>query len=189
MIEGAEHLAFRCTACDNCCKGLRVAVTHHDLRRLCEATHSAPAEHVAWLAPDEVDMEGEPASFVELGVGRRLMVLAQENGACHLLGADHRCLAYAARPRDCRVFPFHVEHVDAPARTRLSMLSLVRCDYANDGAVEAPALLRDDAARWRELAEYQELIARWNRLARHRRRLGHRVGSAASFLEFIGFPG
>lgn len=130
-------------------------------------------------------MTGEPGSFVELRTGRRLMVLAQRNGACHLLGEDNRCRAYAARPLDCRVFPFHVERGMSPGVTSLSLLSSARCEYALDGHVDTPELLRDDADRSRELAEYQALVARWNRLARHRRRLSHPIGGASSFLDFL----
>lgn len=135
-----------------------------------------------WLAPDAVDMSGEPESFVELPEGRRLMVLAQRDGACALLGPDDRCRAYAARPRDCRAFPFDFQP-SSDGRQHLALLPLTGCDYAEDGDSHLPTLASEDAERWRELREYQRWVGAWNRQAWHRKRLFKRLGSAAEFLE------
>lgn len=131
-------------------------------------------------------MTGEPESFIELAEGRRLMVLRQHQGACALLGADQRCRAYAARPRDCRAFPFDfiTPSPDGSAARRLTLLPLARCEYDVDGQNELEALETEDLARWSELRDYQALVARWNRRAWHRRRLRKSVGSAAAFLDF-----
>lgn len=185
-----EALSFRCTSCGACCRSLRVALTSFDLARLVAATRQSPAELVAWLATDEVDMTGEPQSFVELREGRRLMVLAQTDGACRLLQADNQCGAYAARPRDCRAFPFDIEDAEtsgAPVR-RLRLLPLNGCDFARDGQQDAPTLQAEDEARWRELQQYQALLARWNRQMWHRRRLHRALGTAADFLAFALRP-
>lgn len=144
-------------------------------------------------------MEGEPESFVELAAGRRLMVLAQQRGACLLLTPDNRCSAYAERPLDCRSFPFDFDDkagANLPhGRARPALLPLLAlgrgaasapltCDYASDGEHDARELARVDAWRFSELAAYQQRVARWNRLARHRRRLRHPLGSTADFLAF-----
>jgi Fe-S-cluster containining protein len=181
-------LDFRCTACGNCCRDLRVAVTIGDVARLAAATGSAPDALVAWLAPDAVDMTGEPESFVELSEGRRLMVLGQRDGACQLLRADNRCGAYAARPRDCRAFPFDFDEPHRPGPRRLTLLPLDRCEYALDGQNDPTTLDADDRARWSELRDYQSVVARWNRRARHRRRLHYPIGDASSFLSFALAP-
>jgi Fe-S-cluster containining protein len=127
-------------------------------------------------------MTGEPQSFVELSEGRRLMVLAQRDRACLLLGTGDRCTAYAARPRDCRAFPFDFERSSGAVGLRL--LPLIGCDHAHDGTNDLARLAAEDAERWRELEAYQAIIARWNRGAFHRRRLGRRAGSADAFLSF-----
>jgi Fe-S-cluster containining protein len=179
-------LTFRCTACGNCCRTLRAAVTGLDLARLTHATGSTPNDLVTWLAPDAVDMTGEPASFVELAEGRRLMVLRQQDGACLLLDADNRCGAYSARPRDCRAFPFDFEQAPLSGGVRrLALLPLDGCEYAADGNNDALALELADRTRWAELADYQALVARWNRRSWHRRRLHKPLGTAADFLAFI----
>jgi len=177
----ASPLAFRCTSCGNCCRALRVAVTGRDVARLASATARPWSELVEWLAPDEVDMRGEPQSFVELREGRRLMVLAQRGGACVLLGPDELCQAYAARPRDCRAYPFDFEPAN-DGRRRLTLLPLDGCEYAEDGHNDEAALAEQDAERWRELALYQASVAAWNRKVWHRRRLHKRVFDAEDFL-------
>jgi len=184
--RSASPLTFRCTSCGNCCRSLRVAVTSFDVARLVTATGWPPGELVAWLAPDSVDMAGEPQSFVELDAGRRLMVLDQRGGACRVLGADNLCGAYSARPRDCRAYPFDfVSAVSgAPPGRHLSLLPLLDCAYASDGQNDATLLEAEDRARWNELRSYQALVARWNRRAWHRRRLHKGVGGARQFLEF-----
>ncbi len=126
-------------------------------------------------------MRGEPESFVELREGRRLMVLAQRDRACALLSADDECEAYAARPRDCRAFPFDFEGPKSSAR-RLTLLPLDDCDYAEDGHNDAEQLERDDSERWRELCDYQRWVATWNRGVWHRKRLHKSVGGAEDFL-------
>jgi Fe-S-cluster containining protein len=183
LTEDARQ--FRCTGCGNCCRSLCVAVTAFDVARLVAATGRAAHELVAWAAPDEVDMVGEPQSFVELREGRRLMVLARENGACRLLGADSRCSAYAARPQDCRLFPFDVQPpLSGQSVRRLALLPLEGCDFARDGHPDPGQLATEDTVRWQELTEYQALVARWNRAAWHRRRLRKPLGSVSDFLRY-----
>ncbi|MGC4091195.1 MAG: YkgJ family cysteine cluster protein [Polyangiaceae bacterium] len=185
LLQGHQHLGFRCTGCGNCCRSLRVTLTHRDLERLAAASGEPYAALVDWLGPSEVDMSGEPEGFVELAQGRRLMVLAQRDGACRWLDSEQRCRVYAARPADCRAFPFSFEVLEAEAGLSLSLLSGTACDYALDGQQELSQVRDHDQARWRELAEYQALVARWNRLAKHRRMLGHRARGAVDFLDFI----
>lgn len=178
----AEVLAFRCTSCGVCCRQLRVALTAHDVLRLTSATRLPLSELVEWLPPEAVDPESDPHAFVELDVGRRLLVLAHAHGGCRLLGSDDRCQAYVARPRDCRTFPFDVGAPDERGHRRLALLQLVDCAYDRDGHEERERLIAEDAARGRELADYQVFVARWNRRAWHRRRLHRSSGRAEQFL-------
>jgi Fe-S-cluster containining protein len=182
-------LTFRCTGCGACCRALRVAITAVDLIRLTRATGRPPDELVAWLQPDAVDMSGEPQSFVELREGRRLMVLAQEHEACVLLDRDNRCSAYAARPRDCRTFPFDFDRTPDAASSRsdqepLRLLPMLGCEHDNDASHDLLELKAEDTQRWDELASYQNLVARWNRGVFHRRRLGRSAGGTREFLAF-----
>ena len=183
MTEDA--LRFRCTACGECCRRLRAAVTDRDLERLVRVTQKSAAELVEWLAPDTVDMTGEPESFVELAEGRRLMALKQRDGACVFLDADGRCSVHAARPLDCRQYPFDV--IGAKTAREIRLLPLADwCAFEKDGDNPRGEVLEADRSRWSELRAYQARLAAWNRLARHRRRLGHRPRDAREFLEFLG---
>ena len=193
-IVGLHHLEFRCNGCGACCRSLRVSVTHHDLRRLlldgfgARGPHGGPdaAALVDWLAPDAVDMTGEPGSFVELSAGRRLMVLRWSEGACSFLDPAQRCRVYAARPRDCRLFPFDLSRDATGSVVAVGRLELEAC--GDDRGPSAPLAEIDalDQQRWAELGEYQALVARWNRLARHRRRFRQPAGDAAAFLAWLG---
>ncbi len=182
-----DLLRFRCTACGNCCRGLRVAVTDADVARLLAATGRPATDLFDWLEPDAVDMTGEPESFVELGPGRRLLVLAHAEGACQLLASDNRCSAYGARPLDCRLFPLNpsFEPESSGKLKRLELLPLSDCRYELDGHTSAANIKQEDELRWQELHRYQAHVARWNRLAKHQRRLGQRVGTAEVFFDFL----
>lgn len=165
---------------------VRVAVTHHDLRRLAQGLERPASSFVDWLAPDAVDMTNEPGSFVELREGRRLMVLAQRAGACHLLDADQRCTAYASRPLDCQLYPFDLSRDDAGAVVGIARLDPHGCGDEAGPIADVIELGANDERRWRELGEYQGQVARWNRLAGHRRRFRRQPGDAGEFLAFLG---
>jgi Fe-S-cluster containining protein len=185
VLRGAEHLTFRCTACGECCRRIRVVLTHHDLRRLSAGLGRPAASLVEWLAPEDVDMTDEPGSFVRLSAGRRLMVLAHAGGACQLLQPDQRCGAYAHRPLDCRLYPFHLERGAEGEPGELTRLDTERCGEQGQPAELGP-LSELDAQRWQELGEFQQRLLRWNQLARHRQRFGKPLGDAAAFLAFLG---
>jgi Fe-S-cluster containining protein len=187
-LAGAEHLSFRCNGCGDCCRTHRVALTHLDLRRLAAAVGEPPEVLLDWLAPEAVDLDAESASFVTLPEGPRLMVLAHADNACRLLDADDRCGAYAARPRDCQLYPFVLERDERREPRRLSLFDPAGCGDVGSVRASLSALERADAERWAELETYRALVARWNRLARHRRRFGHRARTAREFVGFLLDP-
>jgi Fe-S-cluster containining protein len=188
MASGLSFLRFRCTECGNCCRDLRVPLTHADLRRLVVASGAPPARSVDWLEPDAVDMTGEPESFVLLDQpGRRvLMTLVQRENACAFLGADERCTVYEARPASCRLYPFAISFGQRGGVRRLRLLGGTDCAYTRDGHNDAHALRIADEQRWAEHRAYVQHVADWNRLQRHRERLGQALRGAAEFFEFLG---
>ena len=190
MASGLGHLRFRCTSCGNCCRDLRVPLTDADLRRLVDATGRPASQIVAWLPTGEVDLTGEPGSLVLLDHdgGHALMALAQQGGACIFLDEDQQCGAYAARPGNCRLYPFAATFGRRGGIRRLRLLAGTRCDYARDGHNEPHELRAADERRWAEHRTFLAQISRWNREQRRRSRLGHRLQGARSFLAFLGFP-
>jgi Fe-S-cluster containining protein len=187
MASGLRHLSFRCTACANCCKDLRVPLTSADVRRLVEHTGHAAAQIVDWLPTGEVDLTGEPGSLVLLGAAQRvLMTLAQESGACLFLAPDASCRAYEARPASCRLYPFDASFGPRGGVRRLRLLGGTRCDYARDGHNDPHALREADAQRWAEHRAYLAQVSAWNRSQGHRQRFGRRALGSREFLGFLG---
>ncbi len=177
--------SYTCGHCPACCRGVRVPLTHHDLRRLQNSQEGAPSSSglnglVEWLLPEEIDMSGEPESFVETSRGRRLLVLRHSGAGCVLLTDGGRCSAHAHRPAACAAYPF-----------TLTGSSLTRLPDA-PCAVPWPT----DEKPWRavaarvelELREYLLVVARWNRRQRQRRVLRKPRESAERFLEIALRP-
>jgi Fe-S-cluster containining protein len=189
MASGLRHLSFRCTACGNCCRDLRVPLTTADLRRLVEHTGRAAADVVEWLPTSEVDLTGEPGSLVVLQspVQRSLMALAQRAGACRFLAADASCSVYEARPASCRLYPFDAAYGPRGGLRRLRLLGGTSCDHARDGHNDVHALRQADQQRWADHRAYLAQVSAWNRSQRHRQRFGGRLLGSQEFLSFLGF--
>jgi len=149
-----------------------------------EARLELEATFVEWLAPDEIDMTGEPESFVVLREGRRLPVLAFRHGACRFLDEGRRCTVYAARPASCRTFPLELESAtDTPPR-RLTVLQDAACPGEFDAAPDADGFCARLDARQRELEEHVLLVMDWNRRQRRRGFAGKRPETVEAFLRF-----
>jgi Fe-S-cluster containining protein len=164
MAHGLLRLRFSCSGCGHCCRGLRVPLTLADAAKL-------PADAVAWLDPDEVDMTGEPESFVLLPEGRRLLVLAQRDGACVFLAGD-RCTVYESRPSACRLYPFDVTLGRKHGIRRLKLLSPNLCVGDTRGFTDPQKLSQEYRVHRAELVAHVESVQAFNRQQAHRRRWG-----------------
>lgn len=90
-----EGLRFACTGCGACCKGAGwVWVDTQDIARL--------ADHVG------LDRDAFGRLYLRR-VGSRLSLVDGADEACVFW--DEGCTVYAARPRQCRTFPFWRENV------------------------------------------------------------------------------
>lgn len=95
-------LRFKCTGCGDCCTGAPgyVWVNGEEIRALAK---------VVGLLPDQFE-----ATFVRR-VGVRRSLVEYDNGDCMMFDPEtRRCLAYEARPRQCRTWPFWESTVDTP---------------------------------------------------------------------------
>ncbi len=162
-----------------------MALTHVDLGRLVAAGREPSEALLDWLPPDAVEQGAEYSSFVSLLGGPRLMVLAHGPRGCRLLGSDDRCTAYPARPKDCQLYPFVLERNERREPIRLTLFEPEGCGDVAPEPVTLASLERADRERWAELGAYYALVARWNRLAGHRRRFGHRAATARDFVAFL----
>lgn len=179
--RGVGDLGIRCRRCGDCCRAVRVPVTHFDLARLVQATGLEPSAVVEWLAPEEIDMTGEPETFVRLRAGRRLMVLRHRDGGCVFLDRD-RCVAHAVRPLPCALYPFVLE--EPPERPLVvSRLEAAGCEWAPSPEpgplVEVSRALRD------ELRAYAALVVTWNRRQRLRAHLARCAEGEAQFFALL----
>jgi hypothetical protein len=100
----ADGLRFACTQCGRCCT----------------------VEGYVWVGPEEIEqlaahlgLEVEEFARRYLRrVGRRLSLVEKPNYECVFWQAGRGCTVYAARPVQCRTFPFWKEHVTTPAAWR-----------------------------------------------------------------------
>ncbi|HEY6560508.1 MAG TPA: YkgJ family cysteine cluster protein [Polyangiaceae bacterium] len=189
--DTAEAGRFRCTECGDCCRRHRVPITASDMARLVRATGLPARALVDWLSPDDVDMSGEPESFVLLPAGRRLPVLAHvapagesRESTCRFLDTN-RCTVYAARPACCRSFPLELADDVESGKRRLIVLPDAQCPGSFDGSDVSGAALRRLDERCRELRQHVHLVGAWNHRQRRRRLANGRVESADAFLAFV----
>lgn len=96
-----DGLCFECQCCRACCRGEPGYVWVSE------------AEIAALAAALGRDAEGFRREHCR-EAGGRTSLCERPDGDCVLLGADG-CLAYEARPAQCRTFPFWPEHLDRPA--------------------------------------------------------------------------
>ncbi|HEY5955877.1 MAG TPA: YkgJ family cysteine cluster protein [Polyangiaceae bacterium] len=181
--EARATVSCHCSTCPRCCEQVRVPITHRDVRRLVDAVGASASSFMDWLAPEEVDMSGEPESFVELTEGRRIMMLRHENAACHLLDCSGRCSQYAARPAACAAYPFAFSDGTALQSRRLTILSDAPCtcvDWGNEDETQ-----RAVSCVEAELNDYVAIVKRWNKQQTRRRFAGRRPRSASAFIEWL----
>jgi Fe-S-cluster containining protein len=95
-------LRFACTQCGNCCSGAPGYVW----------VNQAEIQQLAELAG--LDVEAFERQYVRR-VGLRKTLVERPNGDCVFLdGETRKCNVYAARPRQCRTWPFWESNVRTP---------------------------------------------------------------------------
>lgn len=187
MAHGLRHLRFNCTRCGNCCRRFRVPLTGADLQRLVRGTGLRAREIIEWLSPEQVDMTGEPETFVRFAEGRRLMMLAWQREGCRF-SDDDLCAVHDVRPSSCRMYPYDVQLGRRGGIRRLKLLDVSECEHTW-AEPEAGHRVAIAAARHRaELVQYVHDVAQFNRLQEHRRRLGKKQLRADDFFAHIDIP-
>jgi Fe-S-cluster containining protein len=97
-----DGLRFKCTGCGDCCTGAAgfVWVNKEDIAALAAETGLSEAEF-------------ESRYVREIGVRKSLN--EYDNGDCAFFdGKTRKCKVYAARPRQCRTWPFWDSNVRTP---------------------------------------------------------------------------
>lgn len=184
---------LRCENCPSCCRCVCVPLTTADLGRLVAATGLPGAEIVDWTTPEQIDMTGEPETFVETSRGRVLMVLRHVDGGCRFLSTAGLCSVYEVRPAPCAAYPFASSRKgDRRALEVLSgapcKLDAVLATHLDASCLDAQEVAARAVARVEtELNAYIVQIAEWNRRQKRRVLAGHRARTANEFLQFLGF--
>lgn len=111
-------LKFECTGCGGCCTGAPGFVW----------VNRAEIEALARVV--EIDVPEFESRFVRT-VGIRKSLVEFENGDCVFFDPQSRsCRVYAARPRQCRTWPFWPSNVATPAAWKATS---ERCPGCNRG--------------------------------------------------------
>ena len=128
-----DGLAFECRRCRACCRGEPgyVWVSAREISALAAELGQSPADFRRRYCRRS---------------GGRTSLRERPDGDCVLLGADG-CLAYAARPVQCRTFPFWPEHLGSPGDwKRLA----AECPGVDRGPVRGLAEIRAALGRGRD---------------------------------------
>jgi hypothetical protein len=97
-----DGLQFECTQCGNCCTGAPGVVWVDD-------------EELQAIADHLGKSIGEVRLFHTRLVGRRVTLKDSANGDCTFFdGVERRCTIYAARPKQCRSWPFWNSNISTP---------------------------------------------------------------------------
>jgi Fe-S-cluster containining protein len=96
-----DGLSFTCTRCGACCTG---------------------APGYVWVSPEEIAelaaFRGmSPAQFARTfvrRVGKRYSLIEKPGGDCIFWDREAGCTVYAARPVQCRTWPFWPENIETP---------------------------------------------------------------------------
>lgn len=103
----ADGLRFGCTACGDCCRGPEpghVFVDAKDIKRL--------AKHL------ELELDAFGQRYLRRVQGDQLSLTEHRNGDCVFWQEGEGCTVYAARPVQCRQFPFWPETLESRAAWR-----------------------------------------------------------------------
>lgn len=95
VLESEESFRFDCTACGACCQGPgTVYFTPEDL------------ENIYALLGLQTRTERKELNHKLIQSRQNGYLVHSAGTACYLLGRDNKCAVYAARPLQCRTFPF-----------------------------------------------------------------------------------
>jgi uncharacterized protein len=121
----AEGLRFACLRCGDCCRG---------------------EPGFVWIKPEEIEVAakllGLPVRefhqrYIRKAFGR-LSLIELENGDC-IMWSPKGCRMYAARPSQCRTFPFWREYVESPSAWEAAQK---RCAGVGTGRLYSVAEIR-----------------------------------------------
>jgi Fe-S-cluster containining protein len=138
----AEGLRFECTRCSRCCRHAPgfVFLSLEDLKRLADAALVSPLQFVQRYCR-EVRVIGIP----------RISLRERDNYDC-ILWQEGGCSLYAARPLQCRSYPFWSGNVSSPESWAAVS---AECPGVGQGRLHSA----EEIDRWLTLAAGRSLLA------------------------------
>lgn len=162
------RIRFKCLLCGECCRFYWVPLTHVDVRRIVERTGLRPLQFAGEVPKPKVGDWGIPAFLLSDGVEHYLVLKKRVDGFCIFIkreGLSFACSIYDSRPTTCVFYPFVYARDGGVVRFEVVEAARDFCPGLGRGRAKgfdaefAAALAHDEA-----LAQYRELVNRWNRL-------------------------
>ena len=155
-----EPVYFGCNQCGDCCREMRIPLSHEDLLRIAATRPQEPLEDWLYVYP----VEDTHPDGVRLNGQMGLLLLRQRDGACVFL-RDNACGIYGVRPRVCRIWPLEKPpRGERPLRVapQHELLVKLACDRTPMDAAEQREVLQEIEAIARAYRQYDWRIQEWN---------------------------
>lgn len=175
----AAPLYFHCNQCGDCCREMRIPLSHEDLLAIHRHHPDLPLSD--WLQFYPVETTHPDALWLEQQPG--ILLLRQRQGACTFL-QNNQCGVYAYRPRVCRIWPF--EHVPGERTLRIApahdMLVKLACDQTPMPLADHQEIHDEIDAIAKAYSLYDLRIQQWNQKFREAES-GHALEDFVHFLK------
>lgn len=151
----AQKLRFGCNQCGDCCRQMRVPLSHADLLRIRRLHPDQPIS--AWVQVYPADRDPE-AVLIERQLSLLTLRTQPESGCVFL--KQNQCSIYAVRPRPCRTWPFELGHRDlriAPAYELMVALSCEKTPFKAQAEIA-----QEITASQAEYTLFRQWVQAWN---------------------------
>jgi len=155
----AKGLRFGCNQCGECCRQMRVPLSHADVLRLWQARAEQPL--LSWLQIHPAEPDDPDAIWLNGQLSMLMLRVRHQDQGCVFLN-DNACSVYAARPRACRIWPLETHRGQLRVSLPYELMVNMHCDKTPFQAKAAAQVRREIAASQAEFAEFRPLTRAWN---------------------------
>ena len=170
-------IRFGCNQCGECCRQMRVPLSHADILRIAGAYPERPPS--SWITVYPADPAQSSAVLIEGKASLLLLRVQMPEQACVFLQDDGGCGIYPVRPRVCRIWPFEKGERHLRVAPSHQLLTRVACD--EDPFKGQREILREIEFNALEFKRSGDLIQQWNYEMKNR----PQAQSLSAFIDFI----